>query len=127
MLREEGWSVRVVNARFIKPIDDMLIRDCALTCRRILTVEENVLMGGFGSAVLECLETMGIGDVAVHRLGVTDQFAEHASQAELRGMFGLDAEGIAEAARRLAARRPDTFQSGEYREYAPATATGMTK
>jgi 1-deoxy-D-xylulose-5-phosphate synthase len=122
MLREEGWSVRVVNARFIKPIDDMLICDCALTCRRILTVEENVLMGGFGSAVLECLETMGIGDVVVHRLGVTDQFTEHASQAELRRMFGLDAEGIAEAA-----RRPDTFQSGEYLEYAPATATGMTK
>jgi 1-deoxy-D-xylulose-5-phosphate synthase len=101
MLQEEGWKVRVVNARFIKPLDEILIRDCALTCRRILTVEENVLMGGFGSAILECLERMGIGDVTVHRLGVTDHFVEHASQTELRKMFDLDAEGIAEAARRI--------------------------
>ena len=101
ILQGEGWKVRVVNARFIKPLDQILIRDCALTCRGILTVEENVLMGGFGSAVLECLEGMGIGDMMVHRLGVTDHFVEHASQAELRRMFGLDAEGIAEATRRI--------------------------
>jgi len=97
MLREEGWSIRVVNARFVKPIDEVLIRDSASACGRILTVEENVLMGGFGSAVLECLERMGIANIHIRRLGVGDTFVEHANQAELRSMFDLNVRGIVKA------------------------------
>jgi 1-deoxy-D-xylulose-5-phosphate synthase len=61
-------------------------------------------MGGFGSAVLEMFEEQGIYDVVVKRLGIRDEFAEHASQAELRKMYGIDQESIAAAARLILGR-----------------------
>ncbi|MCG6535547.1 MAG: 1-deoxy-D-xylulose-5-phosphate synthase, partial [Syntrophales bacterium LBB04] len=70
----------------------------------IITVEENVLMGGIGSAVLEMLEKNGIYDVSVKRLGVKDEFVEHASQAELRRMYGIDDEGIMETVLAMAGK-----------------------
>ncbi len=98
-LKDEGISVQVLNARFVKPLDDKLLCDTAMSTKRIITVEENVLMGGFGSAVLELFEEKGIHDVIVKRLGIKDEFVEHASQTELRRMHGIDEEGIMEAAR----------------------------
>jgi 1-deoxy-D-xylulose-5-phosphate synthase len=65
-------------------------------------VEENVLAGGFGSAVLELLEAKGLSGIEVKRLGIRDEFVEHASQAEMRRRYGIDEEGILEAARNLA-------------------------
>ncbi|MGD1152935.1 MAG: 1-deoxy-D-xylulose-5-phosphate synthase [Syntrophales bacterium] len=93
-LKAEGINTRVINARFVKPLDEGLLCDTANCIKRIITVEENVLMGGFGSAVLELFEEKGIHDVIVKRLGIKDKFVEHASQKELRGMYGIDEEGI---------------------------------
>jgi 1-deoxy-D-xylulose-5-phosphate synthase len=93
-LKAEGINARVINARFVKPLDEGLLCDTANRIKRIITVEENVLMGGFGSAVLELFEEKGIHDVIVKRLGIKDKFVEHASQKELRGMYGIDEEGI---------------------------------
>jgi 1-deoxy-D-xylulose-5-phosphate synthase len=100
-LKDEGISVRVINARFVKPLDEELLRDTANSIKRIITVEENVLMGGFGSAILELLEETGIRDIIVKRLGIRDEFVEHASQTELRKMYGIDERGIMEAARSI--------------------------
>ncbi|HVO67368.1 MAG TPA: 1-deoxy-D-xylulose-5-phosphate synthase [Syntrophales bacterium] len=100
-LRDEGTNVGVVNARFVKPLDETLLCDTARSTKRIITVEENVLMGGFGSAVLELFEKKGIRDIIIKRLGIKDEFVEHASQAELRRMHGIDEEGIIEAAHSL--------------------------
>jgi 1-deoxy-D-xylulose-5-phosphate synthase len=72
-----------------------------MAIKRIITVEENVLMGGFGSAVLELFEEKGIHDVIVKRLGIKDKFVEHASQKELRRIYGIDEEGIMGAARSM--------------------------
>jgi 1-deoxy-D-xylulose-5-phosphate synthase len=58
-------------------------------------------MGGFGSAVLELFEEKGVHHVIVRRLGIKDRFVEHASQKELRGMYGIDEEGIIGAAKSL--------------------------
>ena len=104
-LNNEGISARVINARFVKPLDVALLCDTAKSVRRIITVEENVLMGGFGSAVLEMLEEQGIHDVVVKRLGMRDEFAEHASQAELRKAYGIDEDMITAAAREIMGRR----------------------
>lgn len=104
-LKEEGISTRVINARFVKPLDEWLLCETAKEIGKIVTVEENVLMGGFGSAVLELLETKGIYGVKVMRLGIEDEFAEHASQAELRKMYGIDEEGIIRAVRRMVSFR----------------------
>ena len=100
-LRQEGISIRVINARYIKPLDQELLCQTALSLKRIITVEENVLMGGFGSAVLELFEQQGVHHVRVKRLGIADEFATHATQAELRNMYGIDEEGIIRAVRQM--------------------------
>ena len=94
MLRKEGISPCVINARFIKPLDEDLILSTASRIKRIVTVEENVLAGGFGSAVLECLNKAGLDDVSVRRIGIEDEFVEHGSQSILRKKYSLDDEGI---------------------------------
>ncbi|MEI8173045.1 MAG: 1-deoxy-D-xylulose-5-phosphate synthase [Deltaproteobacteria bacterium] len=104
-LNDEGISARVINARFVKPLDVTLLCDAAKSIGKIITVEENALMGGFGSAVLEMFEEQGIHDVVVKRLGIRDEFAEHASQAELRKTYGIDEESIVAAARLMMGRR----------------------
>ena len=97
-LRQKGISAGVINARFVKPLDAGLILDAARTTGRLLTVEENALQGGFGSAVLELLQENGMHDVRVKRLGIPDRYIEHGSQAQLRQDVGIDAAGIAASA-----------------------------
>ncbi len=101
LLAERGVRATVVNCRFVKPIDIDLIAGVARRVPRIITVEENVRQGGFGSAVLEALNDQGITHVAVERLGVPDIFVEHGSPDVLRAKYGLNADGIVKAAARL--------------------------
>ncbi len=95
----EGISAAVVNARFIKPLDAELILGQARFTSKIITVEENVIQGGFGSAVLELLHDNGLGHTKVRRLGIADMYVEQGSQAQLRKDVGIDAEGIAASAK----------------------------
>jgi len=100
-LADENIQVTVVNSRFVKPLDKALLCKLASSFKKIITVEENVLMGGFGSAVLELFEEAGISGVIVKRLGIGDKFVEHATQAQLRKKHGIDAKGIANAVRKI--------------------------
>ena len=93
-LADFGISCGVVNPIFVKPLDVDLLFDAARSTRRIVTVEENVLAGGFGSAVLEALAEAGFEDVVVHRIGMPDSFIEHGTAADQRRRLNLDAEGI---------------------------------
>ena len=95
-LAEYGISCGVVNPIFVKPLDLGLLLDAARSARRIVTVEENVLAGGFGSAVLETLAEAGMDDVSVHRIGMPDSFIEHGTAVDQRHRLRLDAEGIAQ-------------------------------
>ena len=97
-LKAEGIETTVVNGRFAKPLDRELLCETAARTGRVLTVEENVLMGGFGSAVLECFQEAGLRDVRIRRLGIGDEFVEQATQKELRRLHGIDEEGIFRAA-----------------------------
>jgi len=101
MLADENIQATVVNSRFVKPLDKELLCDIASSFKKILTIEENVLMGGFGSAVLELFEKEGISEVTVKRLGIGDTFVEHGTQAQLRKKHGIDAEGIADSVRKI--------------------------
>jgi 1-deoxy-D-xylulose-5-phosphate synthase len=103
ILEKEGISVTLVNARFVKPLDSELICSLAAKIPRIVTVEENVLQGGFGSAVLECLNDTGVTGFRITRLGIPDTFVEHGSQSLLRSKYGIDTPAIADACRRMAA------------------------
>jgi 1-deoxy-D-xylulose-5-phosphate synthase len=93
-LEKQGFSATVVNARFVKPLDEALILSLAAQHGRVLTVEENVVAGGFGSAVLELLADHDLFGVTVKRLGIPDVFVEHGTQDVLRKKYGLDAAGI---------------------------------
>ena len=93
-----GLHATVVNARFVKPLDIDLIGELAGKIPNILTVEENVCQGGFGSAVLEALHDAEISGVRVKRLGIRDTFVEHGARDLLRAKYGIDADGIVKAA-----------------------------
>jgi 1-deoxy-D-xylulose-5-phosphate synthase len=94
-LAKDGIDATVVNARFVKPLDEKLILEIAETHRLIVTVEEAYLAGGFGSAVLELLEEHGLQDkVKVVRMGVPDKIITHGDAKLLLAKYGLDADGI---------------------------------
>ncbi len=112
ILKKKRIHCRVINARFIKPLDVECILDEAARTGRILTVEENALMGGFGSAVLECLAEHNI-HIPVRRIGLPDEFVEHGSQKLLRSLYGLDENGIASAVEGLVADFPMSDSSRE--------------
>jgi 1-deoxy-D-xylulose-5-phosphate synthase len=95
-LLAENHDVRatVVNARFIKPLDHELIIPLARNIHRIITIEENTIQGGFGSAVLELLSDHEINDAIVKRMGINDHFVEHGPQDALRCKYQVDASAI---------------------------------
>lgn len=86
-------GVGVVNARFVKPLDLNMLRELAGSARTIITVEDNTLVGGFGSAVLEALNSMGL-KVPVRRLGIPDEFQDHATAESVHARAGIDAQAI---------------------------------
>jgi 1-deoxy-D-xylulose-5-phosphate synthase len=95
-LEARGISTTVVDARFVKPIAPEL-SSIAARHRAVITVEDGVASGGFGSAVTELMTSDGV-TVPIVRLGLPDRFIEHGAQAALLGQLGLDADGIAAAA-----------------------------
>ena len=98
ILKEKGFEATVVNCRFIKPLDTARLVGLARRHRKIITVEENVRQGGFGSAVLECLSDADVTGFTLKRIGLPDNFVEHGAPDTLRSKYGLDADGIARTA-----------------------------
>jgi len=94
-LAAQGISATVVNARFVSPLDERAIVGLARSVGRVVTVEENVPMGGFGSAVSECLDRHGLSATPLKRIALPETFVEHGKRDELLKLLGLDAPGIA--------------------------------
>jgi len=107
-----GINAAVVNARFVKPLDKDLFRDLFTRIPRIITVEDHVTAGGFGSAIVEMLADEGLTGVEVRRLGVPDRFIPHGTQDELRKMCGFDKDAIARAALQMARRAKKKSREG---------------
>jgi len=95
LLAAENVNVAVVNARFIKPLDDELIAKYCVPGAKVITVEEGTLAGGFGAAVMERVQQLGIAGVSFHRIGIPDEYVHHGAQDVLRAQYDLDAKGIA--------------------------------
>lgn len=93
---KERGKVGLYNMRFVKPIDTQLLDEISLRYKKILTVEDGVRTGGFGSAVLEYLSDKGCS-IPVIRLGLPDSFIEHGTPAELYKLTGLDKDAIKES------------------------------
>jgi len=101
-LARDGAAVAVVDARFVKPLDEELFCQLAAAARRVVTVEEGALMGGFGAACLEVFERRGLlSSLQVKRLGLPDEFVTHGDAGKQRAEIGIDAAGIAAAVREL--------------------------
>lgn len=101
LLEKQGINAGVIDACFIKPMDNLFILNKCNEYKKILIVEENVLYGGFGSAVLELLNENNLNDVRVKRIGLPDNFIKHGSQSRMRKYYSLDSIGIAEKAMNL--------------------------
>ncbi len=95
ILQKEGISAKVINMRFIKPLDEKLLAAIAEKYSKIITLEENSIVGGFGSGVLEYLSENNFKN-DVLRIGLPDGYVDHGTQAELHKILKIDAEGIAE-------------------------------
>src|SRR5262249_60228888 len=93
-LAADGIFASVVNARFVKPLDEELISCLAHEKSFLVTVEEAALMGGFGSAVLELLESRNLHGCEVLRIGVPDRLIPHGNPNLLHAKYGIDADGI---------------------------------
>ena len=96
----EQLDATLANMRFVKPLDETLVRELAETHALLVTVEDNAVMGGAGSAVNESLARLGL-HVPVLNLGLPDRFVEHGTREELLAECGLDADGILRAVRAL--------------------------
>jgi len=101
-LADTGLDVGLINARFVKPLDEEVLIGAIRRAGFVVTVEEGALAGGFGSAVLEIAADAGLDTSRIRRLGIPDRFIEHAERNELLMELGLDAAGISESCRQLA-------------------------
>ncbi|MDK2889323.1 MAG: 1-deoxy-D-xylulose-5-phosphate synthase, partial [Thermoanaerobacter sp.] len=97
VLAGRGIEATVINARFVKPLDEETILHYAARTGRIFTIEEHALHGGFGSAVLELLSAKGMNGVKVQCFGIPDSFVEHGSRALLMARYGLTVEQVVRA------------------------------
>jgi len=98
LLADQGIQTAVVDARYLKPLDEDLILEIASRCRRVVTIEENVITGGFGAAVLELLSGHHIDGVQVEVVGIADEFVEHGAPSLLREKYGLTGAAVAKRA-----------------------------
>jgi 1-deoxy-D-xylulose-5-phosphate synthase len=111
-LSEEGLSTAVINARFVKPLDQELIVNIAKRVRYVVTVEEGCKMGGFGSAVLEALSEAGV-TVKTKVLGLPDWYIEQGPQDLLRERYGLTTDGIYRSVKELVTKSQITSREPE--------------
>jgi 1-deoxy-D-xylulose-5-phosphate synthase len=102
ILSENGIEISVVNMRFVCPLDTELLDRVVKRGKPIITVEENALAGGFGTAVMEYYVRKGFPS-NITMIGIPDTFAEHAERTKLLSMYGLDASSIAETVRKVVA------------------------
>ncbi|HDT9591955.1 TPA: 1-deoxy-D-xylulose-5-phosphate synthase [Listeria monocytogenes] len=93
-LEIEGYRVGVINARYIKPLDEALLHQILKQKIPILTVEESLLKGGFGASVLEFIEANNYRDVIMHRIGLPDEFISHGSVSIILESFGISTTGL---------------------------------
>jgi len=103
-LKAEGYSVSVINPRFIKPLDAQLICEQVQKTGKVITVEDNTFLGGFGSSILELLSRKNIFDIKLKMLGHPDEFIEHGPQQILWKNSGIDSDAIIKTAKELLKR-----------------------
>lgn len=100
-LQGESTNIEVINSRFIKPLDEEMLISLLSKFDKIITVEENSLQGGFGSAILEFAQENGFDNITVKRLGIPDRFIQHGARKTLLSELGLDKKRISQTAQKM--------------------------
>ena len=100
-LADSGISTAVINARFVKPLDTETILPLAERIGKVITIEDGVIMGGFGSAVLEAIAAAGLKDVQIRNLGIPDEFIEHGDVQQLYALCQCDADAVVRTAQAM--------------------------
>ncbi len=101
VLKNQGINTTIINARFVKPLDTELLVKYAKKIKKIITVEEHILDGGFGSAVLEMFSDKGVTNICLKRIGIKDRFVEHGPQDILKHDYEIDHQAVIKAAIKL--------------------------
>jgi 1-deoxy-D-xylulose-5-phosphate synthase len=96
LLQEGGKSIELINARFIKPLDEKTILNSLKKTGILITIEDNTLNGGFGSSVMMMIADADLNGIKVHALGWPDKFIQHGSNSELEKIYKLDPQGLAD-------------------------------
>jgi 1-deoxy-D-xylulose-5-phosphate synthase len=110
-LAENGIRAAVINARWAKPLDEELIVRLAQKVRRIVTVEDNMVAGGFGSAILEFLEARNLlREVEIRVIGYPDRFIEHGAPSILKELYGLTSSHIKDVVRDLVGSESNGYE-----------------
>ncbi|BAB06498.1 1-deoxy-D-xylulose-5-phosphate synthase [Halalkalibacterium halodurans] len=104
-LSQQGYSIRLINARSVKPLDEAMLHEIAKSGRPVLTLEETAVQGSFGSAVLEFFHDHGYHNVVTQRMGIPDRFIEHGSVSELLEEIGLTSSQVANQLSKLLPRK----------------------
>lgn len=105
LLEKQGYSIKVINARFIKPLDEKMLLQLFAENMPILTIEEAVLQGGFGSSVLEFAHDQRFHHLEIDRIGIPDQFIEHGSVDELLNEINFTTEAVVDKLTILARKK----------------------
>lgn len=93
-LANEAISAEVINIRFLKPLDEKCILESAGKTKKIITIEDNVLKGGLGAAITECIVRNNVKDIAVKSFGYPDEYIKHGDIEELEKEYGLDIDTL---------------------------------
>ena len=93
-LRKYNIDAEVINARFVKPLDEGLLEETLTRIKKVVTIEEGVISGGFGSAIAEFVAKEKIKNVTLKMVGLPDEFVEHGAREELFKKYNLSAEGL---------------------------------
>ena len=104
ILEAEGKSCEVINARFLKPIDKETILESITKTKEVITIEDNIVKGGLGTAVEDIINEEGLTDIRLKKYGYPDEFIAHGSVGEIEKKYGLDAESIAEDVKKVDTR-----------------------
>ena len=95
IVEKQGISVEIINARFLKPLDDKTIENSILKTRNVITIEDGILRGGLATSIIEIVNKLKLNDIEIKNYGYDDKFVQHGSVDELEKINGLDAENIA--------------------------------
>ena len=96
ILEQDGISAEIINARFQKPIDLDTIKNSILKTKKVITIEDNILIGGFGSQIANLIEDNELENIKLYKFGYPDEFIKHGATSEIEEKYGLDAKSIAQ-------------------------------